>query len=96
VRGHSYPRGLGNIGARHYGIPPDLIEDPFTGSATGGMGAYLWNHGLIDSPRFVAEQGHGMHRPGAATVEVVGPRDAIQAVKVGGPAVTVIRGDIAL
>jgi len=23
--------------ARHFGIPPDTMEDPFTGSATGGM-----------------------------------------------------------
>ena len=80
--------------ARHFAIPPDLIEDPFTGSATGGMGAYLWHHGMIESPRFVAEQGHWMRRPGKASVEVVGPRDDIVTVKVGGPAVTVIRGTL--
>ncbi len=80
--------------ARHFAIPPDLIEDPFTGSATGGMGAYLWHHGLIETPRFVAEQGHWMRRPGQASVEVVGPRDDIVTVKVGGPAVTVIRGTL--
>jgi len=80
--------------ARHFAIPPDLIEDPFTGSATGGMGAYLWHHGLIESPRFVAEQGHWMRRPGRGIVEVVGPRDDIVTVKVGGPAVTVIRGTL--
>src|SRR3954462_3550006 len=28
--------------ARHFGLPPDAMEDPFTGSATGGMAAYLW------------------------------------------------------
>jgi trans-2,3-dihydro-3-hydroxyanthranilate isomerase len=86
----------GDTFARHYGIPPDLIEDPFTGSATGGMGAYLWHHGLIDAPRFVAEQGHWMQRPGHANVEIVGPRDDIETVKVGGSAVTVIRGDLTL
>ncbi len=84
----------GDTFARHYGVPPDLIEDPFTGSATGGMGAYLWHHGLIGEPRFVAEQGHGMQRPGRAQVEVVGPRDDIQTVKVGGAATTVIRGTL--
>ena len=27
--------------------PPMPAEDPFTGAATGCMGAYLWHHGLI-------------------------------------------------
>ena len=82
--------------ARHFVTPPDLLEDPFTGSATGGMGAYLWHHGLIDRPTFIAEQGHWMHRPGQATVEVVGPRDDIETVRVGGSAVTVLRGELVL
>ncbi len=30
----------GRTFARHFGTPPDLLEDPFTGSATGGMAAY--------------------------------------------------------
>ncbi len=86
----------GDTFARHYGIPPDLIEDPFTGSATGGMAAYIWHHGLRETPNFVAEQGHDMKRPGRATVEVVGPRDDIETVRVGGPAVTVVRGEMTL
>ena len=86
----------GDTFARHFVTPPDLLEDPFTGSATGGMGAYLWHHGLIDRPTFIAEQGHWMHRPGRATVEVVGPRDDIETVKVGGSAVTVLRGELSL
>ncbi len=86
----------GRTFARHFGVPPDTFEDPFTGSATGGMGAYLWRHRLIDTPRFVAEQGHWMHRPGEAHVEVVGPPDAIETVKVGGAAVAVMEGTITL
>lgn len=82
--------------ARHFVTPPDLLEDPFTGSATGGMGAYLWHHGLIDRPTFIAEQGHWMQRPGQAKVEVVGPRDDIETVKVGGSAATVLRGELLL
>jgi len=35
-----------------------------------------------------------MSRPGQAYVEVVGPRDDIQTVKVGGSAVTVLRGEL--
>jgi trans-2,3-dihydro-3-hydroxyanthranilate isomerase len=82
--------------ARHVGALPGGAEDPFTGSATGGMAAYLWHYGLIETPTFVAEQGHWMGRPGKASVEVVGARDAIETVKVGGEAVTVVRGELDL
>jgi trans-2,3-dihydro-3-hydroxyanthranilate isomerase len=82
--------------ARHFGVPPDTMEDPFTGSATGGMAAYLWRYGLIESPEFVAEQGHWMNRPGEAAAEVLGARESIEAVKVGGHAVTVVRGQLTL
>jgi len=82
----------GDTSARHFGTPPDTVEDPFTGSATGGMAAYLWRYGLIEQPTFTAEQGHWMGRPGVATVEVVGPPDDMSTVRVGGGAVTVLRG----
>lgn len=84
----------GRTFARHFGVPPDTMEDPFTGSATGGMAAYLWHYGLLDSSAFVAEQGHWMGRPGQAWVEVVGSREEIETVKVGGTAVTVLRGEL--
>ncbi|MBI5567532.1 MAG: PhzF family phenazine biosynthesis protein [Chloroflexi bacterium] len=86
----------GRTFARHFAPPPDVFEDPFTGSATGGMAAYLWHYGLIDEPTFIAEQGHWLQRPGQATVEVVGPREDIETVKVGGGAVTVLRGELVL
>jgi trans-2,3-dihydro-3-hydroxyanthranilate isomerase len=86
----------GDTFARHFGVPPDTPEDPFTGSATGGMAAYLWRYGLISKPGFIAEQGHWMNRPGKATVEVVGPRDDIQTVRVGGSTVTVLRGQMVI
>ena len=81
---------------RHVGVAPDVPEDPFTGSATGGMAAYLWHHGLLAKPSFVAEQGHWMNRPGLAYVELVGPRHDIELVKVGGPAITVLTGEFIL
>lgn len=74
--------------------PPSSPEDPFTGSATGCMGAYLWHHGLIDTPKFIAQQGHWMGRPGQGYVEVLGPRDAIHGVKVGGEGVVVMQGEL--
>lgn len=74
--------------------PPSLPEDPFTGSATGCMGAYLWHHGLISTPGFTAEQGHWMGRPGQAQVEVLGPPEAITGVKVGGQGCILMRGEL--
>lgn len=76
--------------------PPSPPEDPFTGSATGAMASYLWANGLIDTPRFVAEQGHGMGRPGQAGVEVLGPPDAIEGVKVSGEGFVLMRGEVSL
>ncbi|GAB4501512.1 MAG: PhzF family phenazine biosynthesis protein [Anaerolineales bacterium] len=86
----------GQTFARHFDLPPDTPEDPFTGSATGGMAAYLWRYGLLASPHFSAEQGHWMNRPGIASVEIIGPREDIQTVKVGGQAVIVLRGELML
>lgn len=76
--------------------PPMPAEDPFTGSATGCMAAYLWRHGLIENARFVAEQGHWMGRAGSAQVEVLGPRETPTGVKVGGQGVVLMRGELAL
>ena len=87
--------GLGlSTFARHLGTPPDTMEDAFTGSGTGGMAAYLWKHGLLKEPRFTAEQGHWMGRPGSAAVEVIGPREEIESVSVAGYAASVIRGEM--
>ncbi len=86
----------GQTFARHFALLPDIAEDPFTGSATGGMAAYLWHYGLIESPTFIAEQGHWMQRPGLGFVEVVGARENIETVKVGGGAVAVLRGELSL
>ncbi|MEH6644629.1 PhzF family phenazine biosynthesis protein [Sulfitobacter sp.] len=76
--------------------PPSPPEDPFTGSATGCMAAYLWANGLIDAPNFNAEQGHGMGRAGQAQVEVLGPRNAITGVKVSGQGALVMSGEVYL
>ena len=76
--------------------PPLPAEDPFTGSATGAMAAYLWANGLIDQPEFSAEQGHDMGRPGRAKVKVLGPRDAISGVQVSGPGYVLMQGSVRL
>lgn len=80
--------------ARHPGLQP--TEDPFTGSSTGGMAAHLWHHGLLETPTFIAEQGHWMGRPGRAFVEVIGDRKNIETVVVAGQAVSLIKGELSL
>lgn len=58
------------------------------------MVAYLWRYGLIGQPTLVAEKRHWMNRPGKAAVEDVGKPNDIESVRVGGTAVTVIRGEM--
>lgn len=86
----------GDTAARLMLTPPEPPEDPFTGSATGAMACYLWSEGLIDRPRFTAEQGHLMDRPGEAQVEVLGPPEAITGVRVGGTGVVLFDGRVRL
>lgn len=74
-------------------MPP---EDPFTGSATGCMAAYLWAEGLINRPDFVAEQGHWLGRPGKADVEVLGPRGNISGVSISGQGYVVMSGTLSI
>ncbi|UOA28064.1 PhzF family phenazine biosynthesis protein [Pseudosulfitobacter sp. DSM 107133] len=82
----------GDTAARSLMAPPSPSEDPFTGSATGAMAAYLWGQGLIETPTFTAEQGHGMGRPGQAHVRVLGPRNAITGVEVAGAGFVLMSG----
>ncbi len=76
--------------------PPSPPEDPFTGSATGAMAAYLWKHGLMDKDTFIAQQGHDMGRPGLATVTRVGPVEAMTGIKVAGQGYVLMRGQVDL
>ena len=76
--------------------PPSPPEDPFTGSATGAAAAYLWHHGLIDAPIYVAEQGHWMGRPGTAKVKINGSRDNPASVEVEGAGYVLMSGDLRL
>ena len=86
----------GDTFARHFGVTPDIPEDPFTGSATGAMACFLWHHGLMDKAAFIAEQGHWMKRPGKAQVARVGTAQKIDGVRVGGGAVMVVEGVLRL
>lgn len=78
--------------APHHGIP----EDPATGSASGGLAAYLVHHGLIPAADPVTtvhtEQGLEMHRPSHVVVEVEGPAHGIRMVRVSGDVVKMMEG----
>lgn len=82
--------------ARHFAAAAGIPEDPCTGSATGGMAAYLWKHGLLREPRFIAEQGHIAGRPGLIEVEVDGQGAEPLQVRIAGTAVTVLAGVLAV
>jgi trans-2,3-dihydro-3-hydroxyanthranilate isomerase len=69
-------------------------EDPFTGSATGAMAAYLWENKLIQTPTFNAHQGDFLGRPGEAEVEVLSSSGNITGVKVTGSAYVLMTGKL--
>jgi trans-2,3-dihydro-3-hydroxyanthranilate isomerase len=74
------------------GVP----EDPATGSANGGLGAYLVHHRAVPSEgptvHIVSEQGKELGRPSTLYVEVDRVGDEITTVRVGGQVVLVAEG----
>ena len=83
--------------ARHFADFGDIFEDPFTGSATGGMAAYCARYGIVREREYDVVQGRHVHRPGRAHVEVGGsPPGDIGRIIVAGPAITVIQGTMTL
>ncbi|HNA86237.1 MAG TPA: PhzF family phenazine biosynthesis isomerase, partial [Nitrospira sp.] len=72
-----------------------IVEDPATGSASGALGAYLVQHGVVDirpETEITAEQGYEIDRPSRILIQVNSDDDAIQGVMVGGEAVMVVEG----
>lgn len=83
--------------ARHFADVGDVLEDPFTGSATGGMAAYCARFGYLTELQYRVAQGMHVHRPGSADVNVTGaPPDAIGRIIVTGGAVTVMRATLSI
>jgi trans-2,3-dihydro-3-hydroxyanthranilate isomerase len=74
--------------------PDGTMEDPFTGSASGCMGAYVIDRGLKPGPELKIEQGHIMGRPGEGVLEIVRENDKIAGVRLGGSAVRTLDGTI--
>ena len=73
------------------GVP----EDPATGSASGPLGAYLVERGLVtpaDPVDIVSEQGTRMGRPSFIRIRVAMSAGRISEILVGGSVVPVIEG----
>jgi trans-2,3-dihydro-3-hydroxyanthranilate isomerase len=69
-------------------------EDPATGSAAGPIACHLARHGLIEwGTEIVISQGVEMGRPSTLHARAEGGDGLIEAVEVGGSAVTVARGE---
>lgn len=77
-----------------------INEDPVTGVGHARLAAYLVRHKVIKATgglsNMTGEQGHFVGRPGKVTVEVKSEGAIIREVRVGGTAVTVLRGDVTL
>jgi trans-2,3-dihydro-3-hydroxyanthranilate isomerase len=74
-----------------------ILEDPATGSASGALGAYLVQNGVIEvtpMTEIISEQGYEMDRPSRILVQVESDDDIIQSVRVGGECVMVISGTL--
>ncbi len=80
--------------APHYGI----AEDPATGSVHASLALLLWESGRLPPKdgvhRVQAEQGDELGRPGRLTLELTIVDRTPKAVRVGGQAVTVLRGEL--
>jgi trans-2,3-dihydro-3-hydroxyanthranilate isomerase len=74
-----------------------IVEDPATGSATGPLGCYLVQHGLVapEAARsMLSLQGVAMGRRSRLHISIDGRPGAITGVRVGGEAVLVGQGEL--
>ncbi len=76
------------------GIP----EDPVSGNAHGMLAAYLWDLGQFgkNSTAFIGRQGRQMNRPGRVSVKLEVDQGSLVAAHIGGSAVIVSEGTLAL
>jgi trans-2,3-dihydro-3-hydroxyanthranilate isomerase len=85
------------VHARMFAPSIGILEDPATGSASGALGAYLVQNGVVDiapTTDIVVEQGYEIERPSQILVRVESDDDIIQTVKVGGQCVMVGEGTL--
>jgi trans-2,3-dihydro-3-hydroxyanthranilate isomerase len=86
-----------HVHTRMFASPIGIVEDPATGSASGALGAYLVQNGVVDvgpTTEIVMEQGYEIDRPSRILVQVFSDDDMIQEIKVGGQTVLVAEGKL--
>ncbi len=94
--------GAARAHMRMFAPDDNIPEDPATGSAAGALGGYLVSYGAanvepVDGKySFVIEQGDFIKRPSRINVEVTGAPGTVAQVRVGGPSVVVMRGELLL
>ncbi len=88
-----------DVRVRTFAPGAGVFEDPVTGSSNGCIAALIARDGLLPvhdgALRYTAEQGIEMGQPGRIYLDVRGVPDAMT-VRVGGKAVTVLRGELLL
>jgi PhzF family phenazine biosynthesis protein len=84
----------GRFFAPHYGLPEDIV----TGSVHAPLAVWLLGAGVLPAADgravFTAEQGDGLGRPGRPRIELTVRGGQATRVRVGGRAVTVLRGSL--
>jgi len=92
------PDSLGqSVYSRMFAPDFGIIEDPATGGASGPLGCYLVQHGLVSgeaAQKIASYQGVAMGRPSRIHIAITGRPNAITKVRVGGEAVLVGRGEL--
>ena len=86
----------GMIHARNFAPLYDIDEEAATGTANGALIYYLYENGLIKSDaQYTVVQGEKMGRPSMISASIT-MKDGQPSIKVGGPAVTLVQGEIEL
>jgi trans-2,3-dihydro-3-hydroxyanthranilate isomerase len=94
---HCFARDGARWKARMFAPADGVAEDPATGSAAGPLAIHLARHGRIAFREEIEiRQGVELGRPSTLFAQVDGEGDRIDAVRVGGSAVIVARGEFRL
>lgn len=90
--------GRTSVWSRCFAPVAGLDEDPVTGSASGGLGCYLWRAALLgpDGGRLTARQGFGGGRGGTVDVEIGAAGGVVERVAVTGTATLLAQGAFTL
>lgn len=86
----------GMIHARNFAPLYDIDEEAATGTSNGALVYYLYQHGLVQLDKvYTVVQGEKMGRPSMISAQVT-LKAGRPFVKVGGPAITLVQGEIEL